>query len=263
MTARSPSDGTVSVPRALSKLGVCSRAQGVRLVEAGRVRINGRVVRDVNLRINPERDAIDVDGMAIVRSARVYVALNKPRGLVTTRDDPQGRATIYSCLDDKSLPFLAPVGRLDKASEGLLLLTNDSQWSARLLDPASHVSKVYHVQVRSGASDELMHRVAAGVVERASGERLGVKSISLLRVGSRSSAWFEIVLEEGKNRHIRRIFTELGVEVLRLVRVSIGPLVLGALAKGAWRRLTDDEVQSLSSATSGGADPSTRSARSG
>jgi len=235
----------VSIPRALSKLGVCSRADGVRLVEAGRVRVNGRVARDVALRVSPENDLIEIDGVPIVRAERVYLALNKPRGLVTTRDDPQGRATIYQCLDGGTLPFVAPVGRLDKASEGLLLLTNDSRWSATLLNPASHVEKVYHVQVKALIDDEAIARIAAGVTETLSGERLEVVRASLLRVGSRSSAWVEIVLDEGKNRHIRRLLAELGIEVLRLIRISIGPLVLGALAKGDWRMLTSDEVRSL------------------
>lgn len=239
-------EGTVSIPRGLSKLGVCSRAEGVRLVEAGRVRINGRVVRDTALRIIPERDLIEIDGAPIVRAERVYLALNKPRGLVTTRDDPQGRATIYECLKGAPLPFVAPVGRLDKASEGLLLLTNDSRWSAKLLDPSSHVDKVYHVQVRGMLDEATVARVEAGVVERDTGEQLKVKRISLLRTGSRSSVWFEIVLDEGKNRHIRRVFAELGIEVLRLVRVAIGPLALGMLPKGAWRMLTNDEVRVLS-----------------
>ncbi len=235
----------MSIPRALSKLGVCSRADGVRLVEAGRVRVNGRVARDVALRVSPENDLIEIDGVPIVRAERVYLALNKPRGLVTTRDDPQGRATIYQCLDGGTLPFVAPVGRLDKASEGLLLLTNDSRWSATLLNPASHVEKVYHVQVKALIDDEAIARIAAGVTETLSGERLEVVRASLLRVGSRSSAWVEIVLDEGKNRHIRRLLAELGIEVLRLIRISIGPLVLGALAKGDWRMLTSDEVRSL------------------
>jgi len=241
----SPPDGTVSIPRALSKLGVCSRAEGVRLVEAGRVRVNGQAARDTAQRISPERDLIEVDNAAIVRAERVYLALNKPRGLVTTRDDPQGRATIYQCLEGATLPFVAPVGRLDKASEGLLLLTNDSRWSAKLLDPASHVEKVYHVQVKTLIDEEAIVRIAAGVTEKDSGERIDVVRASLLRVGSRSSAWVEIVLDEGKNRHIRRLLAELGIEVLRLMRISIGPLVLGTLAKGEWRMLTADEVRSL------------------
>jgi 23S rRNA pseudouridine2605 synthase len=237
--------GTVSIPRALSKMGFCSRAQGERLVEAGRVRVNGTIVRDVSLRVRPERDRIEVDNAPIAKASHAYIMLNKPRGLVTTRDDPQGRATIYECLTDESLPFLAPVGRLDKASEGLLLLTNDSRWSSRLLDPASHVDKVYHVQVRGTELDRVVQRVAAGVVEEETGEILEVKAISLLRTGSRSGAWFEVVLDEGKNRQLRRIFAAVGVEVLRLVRVAIGPLVLGDLAKGAWRTLLPEEVRGL------------------
>jgi 23S rRNA pseudouridine2605 synthase len=241
--------GTVSIARALSKLGVCSRSQGERLVEAGKVRVNGTLVRDVALRVTPERDAIEVDGVRVARVAPVYLMLNKPRGLVTTADDPQGRATVYECLADASLPFVAPVGRLDKASEGLLLLTNDSRWSARLIDPSSHVDKVYHVQVRGTELDTIRDRVAAGVVEGVTGELLEVKAISLLRTGSRSGAWFEVVLDEGKNRQLRRIFAAVDAEVLRLVRVAIGPIVLGDLAKGAWRMLRPDETRQLGGGT--------------
>ena len=234
--------GTVSLARALSKLGFCSRAQGDRLTRAGTVRVNGVVVRDPSLRVTPERDVIEVDGARVARVERVYLMLNKPRGLVTTMDDPQGRATVYECLRGASLPFVTPVGRLDKASEGLLLLTNDSRWSSRLLDPASHVDKVYHVQVRAADPAAVIDRVVAGVVEPSTAERLEVKAIHLLRTGSRSGAWVEVVLDEGKNRQLRRIFTAIDVEVLRLVRVAFGRLVLGDLAKGAWRLLRPDEV---------------------
>ncbi len=237
----------MSVARGLSKLGVCSRADGERLVETGRVRINGRAVHDTALRITPETDVIEVDGVRVGVVERVYLALNKPRGLVTTRDDPQGRATIYECLAGSNLPFVAPVGRLDKASEGLLLLTNDSKWAARLLDPTSHVDKTYHVQIGSLADESTVARVSAGVTEPDTGERFTVKHASLLRVGSRSSSWLVIVLDEGKNRHIRRLLGVLDLEVRRLVRVSIGPLSLGALAKGQWRRLGAEEVRALSS----------------
>jgi len=225
---------------------MCSRSEGERLVEAGRVRINGIVVRDKTVRVRPDDDRIEVDGAPVEQAARIYVAINKPRGLVTTRDDPRGRATIYECLTDASLPFLGPVGRLDKASEGLLLLTNDSHWSAALLDPESHVDKTYHVQVRGLGLDTVIERAAGGIVEPMTGERLSVKQISLLRMGSRNTAWFEVVIDEGKNRHLRRVFAHLDVEVLRLVRVAIGALVLGRLAKGAWRFLTEAEVRMLS-----------------
>ncbi len=237
--------GTVSIPRALSKLGICSRTEGERLVASGRVRVNGKVISDTALRVVPERDAIEVDGARVGAVGRVYLALNKPRGLVTTRDDPQGRGTIYQCLAGAELPFVAPVGRLDMASEGLLLLTNDTRWSARLLDPASHVDKLYHVQVRGLDHAATMARASEGVVEKETGERLSVKAISLVRVGSRSSAWLAITLDEGKNRHIRRLLSALGVDVLRLVRIAIGPLQLGELGKGEWRKLTEDEVRAV------------------
>jgi 23S rRNA pseudouridine2605 synthase len=227
-------------------MGACSRSEGERLVEAGRIRVNGSLVRDSSVRVRPESDRIEIDGVAIATATRVYIALNKPRGLVTTRDDPQGRATVYQCLTDPSIPFVGPVGRLDKASEGLLLLTNDSRWAARLIDPASHVDKTYHVQVRGAPLDTIVDRVGIGIRERETGELLSVKRISQLRTGSRNTAWFEITLDEGKNRHLRRVFAELGVEVLRLVRTAIGPLVLGDLAKGAWRYLSDEEVRTLS-----------------
>ena len=202
---------------------------------AGRVRVNGATVKEISFRVVPEIDRIDVDGRPVGKRGHVYIALNKPRGLVTTRDDPQGRATIYECLTGADLPFVGPVGRLDKASEGLLLLTNDTRWAHRLLDPTSHVDKTYHVQVRGAALDTVADRL-----------RSHVKRIEPLRTGSRSTAWFTIVLDEGKNRQIRRIFESLDLEVMRLVRVAIGSLALGTLAKGEWRHLTADEVAAMS-----------------
>jgi 23S rRNA pseudouridine2605 synthase len=226
--------GTVSIARALSKLGHCSRSEGERLVEAGRVRVNGNAVKDISLRVVPETDRLEVDGVIVGKQAHLYVALNKPRGLVTTREDPEGRPTIYQCFEGSDLPFLGPVGRLDKASEGLLLLTNDTRWADSLLDPESHVDKTYHVQVRGAALETVVDRV-----------RGGVKHIEPLRTGSRSTAWFTIVLDEGKNRQIRRLFEAIDLEILRLVRVAIGPLALGTLAKGEWRYLTAAEVSFL------------------
>lgn len=233
-----PPRGKVSLARALSKLGQCSRTEGERLVEAGRVRVNGSVVREIGFRVIPETDRIEVDGRVVAKVDHVYIALNKPRGLVTTRSDPQGRETVYECLAGADLPFVGPVGRLDKASEGLLLLTNDSRWGDAMIDPASHVDKTYHVQVRGtdlvSVVDELREQV---------------KHIEVLREGSRSTAWFTIVIDEGKNRQIRRLFDSLELEVLRLVRVAIGSLELGALAKGEWRHLTPAEVKALGNAS--------------
>jgi 23S rRNA pseudouridine2605 synthase len=168
--------------------------------------------------------------------------LNKPRGLVTTARDEQGRETVYRCLADSGLPWLAPVGRLDKASEGLLLFTNDPAWAARIAAPDSGPTKTYHVQVDTLPDNALLAALARGVV--VDGERLVVRSARCLRSGERN-AWLEIVLDEGRNRQIRRLLAALDVSVLRLVRVAIGGLPLGELGKGKWRRLDAHEIEAL------------------
>ena len=155
----SPSSG---LARSLSKLGFCSRSQAWTLIEAGRVRLNGIVCRDPERRADLRRDRIEVDKQAVRGEAKVYLMLNKPRGLVTTAADEQGRETVFDCLADKRLPFVAPVGRLDKASEGLLLFTNDSAWAARITAPDSHLDKTYHVQVDCLADEELARRIQGG-----------------------------------------------------------------------------------------------------
>lgn len=203
------------------------------------MQVNGKTVRDALLRIDPDRDSIRVDGARVVAERKVYLMLNKPRGLVTTRDDPEGRGTVYDCLEGLDLPFVSPVGRLDKASEGLLLLSNDTRWANGLLDPASHVAKTYHVQIAAAPDKEMLERFRQGAV--VDGELLAASSIALLRSGGRT-AWLEIVLDEGRNRHIRRLLAAFDIEVLRLVRVAIGRLQLGELAKGKARHLTAEEL---------------------
>jgi 23S rRNA pseudouridine2605 synthase len=168
--------------------------------------------------------------------------LNKPRGLVTTTKDERGRATVYSCFAGAALPWLAPMGRLDKASEGLLLFTNDPVWAARITDPDRGPPKTYHVQVNRLPDVTLLASLEHGIA--LDGERLAVKSARQLRMGEKN-AWLEIVLEEGRNRQIRRLLEAFDVAVLRLVRVAIGPLALGELAKGQWRMLTADEMAAL------------------
>ena len=232
----------VGLARSLSKLGYCSRSQAAELILAGRVRLNGHVRRDPEFPVHLEKDRIEVDGKAIERSVRVYLALNKPRGVVTTAEDERGRETVYAYLP-LGLPWTAPVGRLDKSSEGLLLLTNDSEWAARITAPETHLEKTYHVQIGTVAEESLLQKLRAGV-RTSAGESLHIKSVRTLRTGAHNS-WLEIILDEGKNRHIRRMLEALGVEVHRLVRIAIGPLTLGDLAKGAARLLSSQEKQAL------------------
>jgi 23S rRNA pseudouridine2605 synthase len=232
--------------RALSKLGYCSRSQAFGLIRAGRVRLNGRLVRDPEKPVLPGKDRIEVDGNKLVRADKLYLMLNKPRGVVTTARDEKGRKTVYSLLPDYTeKDWLAPVGRLDMASEGLLLLTNDSAWGARIASPETHIEKTYHVQIGTIAGKELVDRLQKGV-RTAEGDFLAVKRASVLRLGKKNS-WLEIVLDEGKNRHIRRMLSELGIDVLRLVRVAIGTVELGDLPKGKARPLTNEERDALAS----------------
>ncbi len=233
----------VSLPRALSKLGYCSRTEAAVLIEAGRVRVNGRVAKLLTLRVHLVEDAITVDGAAVVAAQKHYLMLNKPRGLITTRNDPQQRGTVYDCLAGHNVPYLSAVGRLDKASEGLLLMTNDTLWAERLLNPDSHVDKRYHVKIDRMADDAFLAALMDGIDDE--GERLTAKSASLLREGPRAS-WLDIVLDEGRNRQIRRMVAALGAEVTRLVRTEIGSVALGDLPKGGVRALTPDEVRRLS-----------------
>ncbi|WP_442967124.1 pseudouridine synthase [Rhizobium sp. GN54] len=232
----------VTLQRAFSKLGICSRKQAEAFIVEGRVRVNGKVTAAVDTWVDMNSDRIELDGRPLAAREKVYLALNKPRGLVTTRDDPEGRKTVFDCLEGLDLPFVAPIGRLDKASEGLLLFTNDTQLAQRLLDPDKDVRKVYHVQVTGTPGEAELARMRAGIV--ADDRVLTAAAVRLLRAGEKN-AWLEVELTEGKNRQIRRMLEALGMECLRLVRVSIGAVLLGDLAKGAVRFLGDEEIRSL------------------
>jgi 23S rRNA pseudouridine2605 synthase len=232
----------VGLARALSKLGFCSRSQACELIREGKVRLNGTVVKNPELPVRLGTDRIETMGQPVTAARKVYFALNKPRGIVTTAADEKGRDTVYSLLPSH-LPWIAPVGRLDKASEGLLLLTNDSEWAAQITDPASHLNKTYHIQIAAMADAGLVEALQHGVADSA-GDTLKAKHASIVRTGEKNS-WLEIILDEGKNRQIRRMLEALGVEVLRLIRVSIGPLQLGDLAKGALRPLQKQEKLAL------------------
>jgi 23S rRNA pseudouridine2605 synthase len=226
----------------LSKLGVCSRSQAEKAVREGRVSVDGRLVRDPERATDPAHEQIQMDGQTVAAAKRVYIALNKPRGIVVSAADERGRDTVYGLLADSNLPWLGPVGRLDKASEGLLLLSNDSVWAARLTEPRHHVNKTYHVQIDAIPDQAVLDRILHGIADK--GERLAAKRVSLLRTGEKN-AWLEVVLDEGRNRHIRRLLEVQGIGVLRLIRVAIGDLALAELGKGQWRHLSEDEVMRL------------------
>jgi len=246
----------IGLARALSKLGYSSRSRAAAMIRAGRVSVNGAIKTDPETPVSEGQNPIAVDGKVIEAQPRIYLMMNKPRGVVTTASDEKGRRTVYETLnhnaDSKteaqggSQPWVSPVGRLDKASEGLLLLTNDSEWAAAITAPETHLNKTYHVQVATVADEGFIQELVRGVKTK-DGEMLRAKQARLLRAGEKN-CWLEVVLDEGKNRQIRRMMENLGAEVLRLIRVAIGPLELGDLAKGESRPLTSNEKRMLDQA---------------
>jgi 23S rRNA pseudouridine2605 synthase len=222
------------------------------LIRAGRVSLNGEILDDPEAPVAGQFAEVAVDGKLVQEQEKIYLMLNKPRGVVTTASDEKGRENVYALLNghsacsgslNKRQPWVAPVGRLDKASEGLLLLTNDSEWAARIAAPQTGLDKTYHVQVGTIASEPFIQILLRGVKTKG-GELLRVKQVRRLREGQKNS-WLEIVLDEGRNRQIRRMMETLGVEVLRLLRVSIGALQLGDLLKGQHRPLSTAEKRML------------------
>jgi len=252
--------GLLSLARALSKFGVCSRREAERWIEDGRVAVGGQVVRVPARRIDPRRDAITVDGVrAGDLTERVAIALHKPVGYITTRTDPGGRLTVYELLHDLDL-WVFPVGRLDKDTSGLLILTNDHRLGHRLTDPGHHVPKTYHARVRGVPGVEALRALAEGVplgdgtVGRgaATSRPATVRPLGSGRDGGcpggppgPGTSWLEIVLTEGKNRQVRRMCASVGHDVLELVRVAIGALALGDLAPGEWRTLDAADLATL------------------
>lgn len=240
--------GRHGIARVLSKRGLCSRTEAAEWVRAGRVEVDGRVVRDPEFPTAVDSEDIRIDGVALAPAQPLYLMLNKPRGLVTTARDERGRDTVYRCLegasvDGRPLPWLAPVGRLDQASEGLLLFSNDPEWAARVTDPATGPRKTYRVQVDRVPAPDTLAALRAGIAVLIEGRRVHIAAAeaTLLRSGTRN-AWLEIVLDEGRNRQIRRLLEAFDLKTLRLIRVAVGGLPLGDLAKGAWRLLSAEDL---------------------
>jgi 23S rRNA pseudouridine2605 synthase len=231
----------VRLQKFLASCGLGSRRACEQLIARGGVRVDGATVTQQGVTIDPDRQHVTVDGRPVRPDPPCYLALNKPVGILCTSSDPEGRDTFHRLLPP-GLPRVFSVGRLDRDSEGLLLLTNDGDWANRLLHPRHHVLKTYHVLTPGPLTVVQTQRCLEGVLDE--GELLRVVSIE--RAGpSKQGTRYTVVLGEGRNRHIRRLFAALGVRVLRLRRVQIGNLRLGALPRGASRPLTAREVRLL------------------
>jgi 23S rRNA pseudouridine2605 synthase len=237
----------VLLPRWISRCGAASRRAAEQAVVDGRVTVDGAVVRDVLRAIDPSRARVALDGLPVAPAALRWIALNKPRGVVSTTSDPEGRETVLDLIGAwRDIPGIAPVGRLDRDTGGLLLLTNDHTRAAALLDPASHVEKRYRAKVRGHPAAEALARLAGPIEDR--GERLGPIRASVAATNP-ASTWLDIALCEGKNRQIRRMMAAVGHPVEVLIREAFGPIALGDLAPGAVRPLTAAELSAVGSSS--------------
>jgi 23S rRNA pseudouridine2605 synthase len=230
-----------TLERVLSKAGAGSRTDARGWIAAGRVKVNGKVTRDPDQWIDMERDRVRLDNKPLEARERLYVLLYKPTGYLTTYKDPDGRPTVYDLVADVGT-FLSPVGRLDLDSSGLLLMTNDNQLAERITNPDSHVPKTYLVKASAVLTEEQLQQLRDGI-ELSDGPTRPAR-VTRLRDSARYTH-FEITLTEGRNRQVRRMVEALGARVLKLVRVRIGSIAIGALPIGRWRLLTPAEVAAL------------------
>jgi len=239
-----------TLDRLLSRAGLCSRAQARELVAAGRVAVNGAVARSPDQWVDPDRDAVTVDGAPLRPAAHRWLLLHKPKDCVTTRRDEHGRRTIYDLLGAAAQGedgWLAPVGRLDRDTSGLLLLTNDHDLADALTDPARHVEKTYSVKATTLLSDEQLAALARGV--RLDDGPTRPARVRRVRDTARRTL-LEVVISEGRNRQVRRMLEAVGSGVLELRRTALGPLTLAGLAAGRWRELRAEEIAALRTAAS-------------
>jgi len=233
---------TMTLDRVLSRFGLASRAAAREAIREGRLRLNGRVVRDPDLWVTPDRETLYFDGERLKRARKIYLLFYKPKGVITSHGDPSGRRTVYDCLGTAG-PWVSPVGRLDKDTSGLLLLTNDTEFADFVMSPQSRIPKTYLVKTNALVSDEVIAALNAGV-QMKRGD--WAKPLSVRRVEDRGKyTRLEVVLTEGKNREVRRMVEAVGFKVLKLVRTRIGPLTLDGLEVGKWRELSSAEVRSL------------------
>jgi len=233
---------SMTLDRVLSRMGLTSRTSAREAIVAGRLKVNGRVVRDPDIWVQPARDVVLLDGNRVKPAHKTYLLFYKPKGVITSHGDPGGRKTVYDYLDE-SLRWLAPVGRLDKDTSGLLLMTNDTAFADFVTKPESNIRKTYLVKTSGLLTDEVIARLAAGI-EMKRGDK--AQPVRVRRTEDRGKyTWLEVVLTEGKNREVRRMIEAVGFKVLKLVRTRIGSLTLAGLEVGKWRVLSPAEVAAL------------------
>jgi 23S rRNA pseudouridine2605 synthase len=232
------SKSVMTLDRVLSRFGLASRTEAREKILAGQVKVNGCIVRDPDRWMDPRADIIHLGGKRLRQAHRVYLLFYKPKGVITSHGDPDGRKTVYDCLGS-DVPWVTPVGRLDKDTSGLLLLTNDTDFADHVTDPASQVPKTYLVKANMLVSDDVLARLTHGI-ELKRGDWAQPQSVR--RVEDRGKySWLEIVLAEGKNREVRRLLEAVGLKTLKLVRTRIGPCTLEGLQVGKWRELRPSE----------------------
>lgn len=233
----------VRLHKFMAECGVASRRACEKIIQEGRVTVDGVVVRELGVSVDPKRQRVEVDGIAIRPAAFRYLIYNKPRGVLSALADPRGRGTLADVLPPDA-GRLFHVGRLDQDSEGLLLLTNDGELAARLMHPRYQIEKIYRVTCQGDLDAAAMTRMQEGIVD--DGERLRAKSVEFIDAGL-----YNIVLTEGKKREVRRLFAACGCPVRRLVRMAVGPLKLGSLSTGRFREVSEAELTALRRITSG------------
>lgn len=229
----------MTLDRVLSRHGLSSRTKAKDAIQAGMVKVNGKVVRDPEYWLDLQTDTVHFNGKRLRQAHRIYLLFYKPKGVLTSHGDRRGRKTVYDCLNPK-LPWVAPVGRLDKNTSGLLLLTNDTDFANHVTSPSSNVSKTYLVKANTLVSDELETRIRQGFKMK-DGKHAQPQSVRRLEDRGKYS-WLEITLTEGKNREIHRLLESAGLKVLKLVRTKIGPCTLKGLQIGQWRELLKSEL---------------------
>lgn len=235
-----PNRNEVRLQKFMAECGVASRRKSEELIEMGKVRVNGHIAR-IGDKVNPKKDSVTVRGKKINKVDRMYyIMLNKPRGYVTTVSDELGRKTVMDLIDVKARVY--PVGRLDKDSEGLLILTNDGSFANALTHPKHNYAKVYRVTVRPGVNDEVLEKLRNGI--EIDGRKTAPCDVNVI-TEEEGRVVLEFILREGRNRQIRKMCEAVDLEVARLKRISIGPVKLGMLQTGKSRQLTDNEVRKL------------------